>query len=152
MSDPTALAERTVKPQRHLTPDEQAAIIAAVATGRPQVQVAKDFGVHRNTVYAIVKGVKALEHPANPLANGYKPVIERESASAILRGLQCTDNPYDAAKIGVECMKGLGVFANGSHVQVDTDIAINISWGSAQEPEQTVIDTTASPLESTPRT
>lgn len=141
MSTETLTPERTVKPQRHLTADEQAAIIAAVATGRTQTQVAKDFNVHRNTVYAIVKGVKALDHPANPLANGYKPVLERESVSALLRGLRHEENPYEAAKIGVSCMRGLGIFTDS--IQMDAVHDIHITWGVAQEPEHApVIDVT----------
>ncbi len=144
----TLETDRTVKPQRHLTAEEQAAIVAAVTTGRPQVQVAKDFGVHRNTVNALCRRVKAVDTPAHPLANGYKPVLERESVNALLRGLQHTANPYDAAKIGVECMKGMGIFSTGSHIQVDTHNEINITWGAVQEPEHAsnVID--VSPLES----
>lgn len=132
----------TVQKRKPLTKDETAAIVAAVAAGRTQTDVAKAFGLHRNSVNRICKAVKMVDNIANPLARGYKPVVVEKAFKALIAGLDCEDDPYARGNLGLKSLYGTGEFVNGTNVQVDTDIAINISWGAAQEPEREPIDVT----------
>src|SRR5262245_25062891 len=72
-----------------VVPELQAAIYAAVSTGRAQKQVAKDFGVHPNTVCKIVARVREeVDSPANPLS-GFRDVLRSKAVTAVESGLDC---------------------------------------------------------------
>ncbi len=144
----TVSDQLTVHPRNKLSDAARAAIIAAVAQGKTQAQVAKEFGVHRNTVWSIMEAVRTFEHPSNPMSKAGHERITEASELAVLRAVECPDDVYRAGDAALKWLSGKGVIGNASRNQVDLDVAINISWGAAQEPEHAsqVID--VSPLDS----
>ena len=54
-------------------------------------------------------------------------------------GLDCADDPYRRATIGLKLGEGIGYFT--TNVQVDTNVAITFAWGPVQESGD-VIDVT----------
>lgn len=123
------------QPHKQLIPAEHAALIAALATGKSQTQVAKDFGLHRNTVSRLARKVKQIEHVSNPLSKSYKDRLKPKAYGAVERGLDSKRDPYKAATVGLRFLEGSGELTAGGNVQVDVNIPITFSWGATQEPE-----------------
>ena len=131
MSTPQAELKPTQRHASKLAPVQQALIVAAVAAGKSQTLVAQEFGVHVNTVAKYCKAVRNIDHPANPLGEGVKVGLIRESGQAIMRGLKCTRNPYEAARIGVTVLEDTGIFVRGPQVEINN--TIQVGWEPVQE-------------------
>jgi hypothetical protein len=115
-----------------LSPAEKSAIVAAVASGQPKTVIAKQFNVHRNTVTALCKSVRAVDNPANPLREDYRESLRTKAAVAVEAGLDCTKDEYKRAGIGVRVLEGIGEF--GQRFQVEGAVAMTVTWGQVQEP------------------
>jgi transposase-like protein len=135
--------------QARLSPAQKSAIIAAVATGRSKSSVAKQFGVHRNTVSALCKPVQAVTNPANPLAKDYRETLRTKAVQAVEAGLDCAKDDYKRGGIGVKVLAGLGEFKD-TH-QVDGEIIVRLAGeyqpqihdlGTTQDVVDVVIDCT----------
>jgi DNA-binding CsgD family transcriptional regulator len=113
----TSESESVHQPVR-LDEASRAAIVAAVASGQAQTEVARQFNVHRNTVWSLCNNVKSVRNPANPLSPDYKEALKVKAIGAIHDGLAHKKNPYKAAELGVEVMKGIGEFQSGNQVNV----------------------------------
>lgn len=139
------VAERPMSSRQHVDETSRAAVIAAVAAGQSQVEVAKAFNLHRNTVWSICNNVKSVANRANPFSGEYKAALKTKSILAIHRGLDHKRDPYKAATIGVKVLEGIGEFVTGAQVKVDTTANVVFSWGPTTEAEHTtqVIETTA---------
>ena len=119
------------KEGRYLTEVQRRTIIAAVASGRSQVSVAKEFGIHRNTVHLLCSTVK---RPSGTLP--WRDEMRSNAHVAVNSGLKCEDDPYKRAGIGVQVLKGLGDFS--------PDMAVNVSaaWVHVPAGLDEVIDLT----------
>jgi transposase-like protein len=125
----------TVTATPQLSDAARAAIIAAVAAGQTQAQVAKAFGVHRNTVYMLCKRVREdFQHPQNPLALDYKASLRVQAIRAVESGLKDKRDRYKQAAIGVKVLEGIGDFVSGHQVQVDGAVDVIFQWAAPQDP------------------
>lgn len=131
----------------YLDPPTKAALVAAVVAGKSQTQVAQEFGVHRNTVQRLCSAVQKVAHPSNPMNPNWRDSARKHAQDAVLNGLKAKRDPYRAANIGLDVLRGLGDLQSGTQVNVDNR-SIHVTWGAVQEPQVDAIDTTVSPLES----
>lgn len=127
------------KYRNRLTDRERQAVIAACASGGVKQDIAKDFGIRPETVSRILRGVKTVQNPSNPLSHTYKSTLKDKAVRAIERGLDAKRDPYAAANIGVKVMSGIGEFSAGLHV--DGTVAMQVSWSM---PVQAVIESAVS--------
>jgi hypothetical protein len=137
----------SVRNENHYSLAVQQAVIAAVATGLSLEQAAQEFGIHRNTVQRWCQNVRNVQNPANPLSRDYKPAMRQRAVQAITRALDTKRDPYRAGELGVKVMTGLGEFASGNQLQLDTNLAITIEWGQAQTDTTSVQTVDATPLD-----
>ena len=115
------------KQGRYLTELQRQAIIASVASGRSQISVAKDFGVHRNTVHALCVTVKPfVKRPDPSVSTAWRDRMRSKAVVAVEAGLDCPDDAYKRGGLGVQALKGLGDFA--------PEQAINVSAAWVQVP------------------
>lgn len=150
----SALESDTIRARPRIIPATKAAIIAALATGMTQSQASKEFGVHPNSVQRLVKLVKLDNHPANPLNKDWKLVARSKAQRAVERGMDHKSDPIGAANIGLKVLYGIGDLLNGSHMQVDGNVGLTVSWmpiappeyGSTSEPQGDVIDVPSNAL------
>lgn len=107
--------------QRRLSEAEKQSIVAAVATGKSQTQVAIEFGVHRNTVWALCQPVKEIAN--SPLNPGWRSKLNETlpqlSVDAIERSVKDTDDVHKAAGTAIQHLKGIGVLASENSSQVN---------------------------------
>ena len=111
------------KQGRYLTELQRQAIIASVVSGQTQGDVAKQFGIHRNTVCALCKSVRRLVKRGKPVALKAFVALDRDrmrskAAVAVEAGLDHEDDPYKRGGLGVQVLKGLGDFAPEQSVNV----------------------------------
>lgn len=122
--------------QRRLSEPEKRSIIAAVAQGVTQQQVAKDFNCHPNTVNTLVKSVKEVEN--SPLSTGWRSklteTLPQLSVDAIEKSLKDDQDVHKAASTALSHLKGIGVLAQdgGSNVNVFIQQVANLpaDWQS----------------------
>lgn len=132
----------SVKNGKFLSESARMAIVAAVAAGKSQQQVAKDFNVHRNTVYQLCKTVRNdLKHPENPLARDYAAGTRADCTKAVLKAVKFQRDPYKAAHVALKYME----FIEGQRLQIDGDMNITVSWQQPAEDAQ-IIDVTPKQL------
>lgn len=155
--------------QRRLSEAQKRAIVAAVATGLTQKQVAQRFKVHPNTVSTLCKPVVSVQE--GPLSPHWRTTLQNEApekaVKAIVRSLDDEIDVHKAASTGIATLKGLGHLANeggNTTIFMQQINALPADWASqfAVTPSPTgcgllpdngattdVIDVT--PLESTPK-
>jgi len=91
-----------------LTPQERTAIIAAVVAGTPKGEIAKHFHVHPNTISQMIRQVKTVKNPANPLNSDFRQEFRTKAIAAVKSGLDSDLDPYKRANIGVRVLEGIG--------------------------------------------
>lgn len=138
--------QKIARSQRTLTSGERDAIIAACAAGAHKGDLAKEFGIRRETISRVLANVKTVSSESNPLSSDYKPSMKAKAVKAINRALDHRRDPYAAANIAVKVMSGIGEFVSGAHVQVEGHVALTVTWLPTQMPEyesdnEKVIDT-----------
>ena len=114
-----------VNTHRYLSDPQRQAIIVAVSSGRSQTSVAKEFGVHLNTVNRIINTVRNTTKQAGITASGsdWRQSQTQRAVRAVDAGLDATDDPYKRATIGVQALKGLGVYV-GDNAGSTTNVFI----------------------------
>lgn len=99
------------KSPRYLTDAERMTIIAACASGAHKGQLAQRFGVRPETISRLLRIVKSVKDPANPLATGqYKETLRLKATAAVVDGLDCADDAYKRANVGCRVLEGIGEF------------------------------------------
>ena len=102
----------TVHAKRFLSATERMAIVAAVASGRTKLQVSQEFKVHRNTVSQLCKSVREeVQNPANPLSDSWRETQMQLAVKSVNRALSDASDVYKSGNIGVQALKGLGVYS-----------------------------------------
>lgn len=102
---------------KRLTNAQRTAIVAEVASGKTNAQVAKDFNVHVNTVSILVNRIRKAVPQMNGPAQWRERVVLK-SQDAIDAGVDCNDDPYKRGTLAVAVMRGLGEFAGDHQVNV----------------------------------
>ena len=135
---PQTPSKKLNKRPRYLTDAERFAIVAAVATGAVKSQLAQRFDVRPETISRLIRKVKSINDPDNPLAKrNYREMLRTKAIAAITDGLDTPDDAYKRANIGVKVLEGIGEFTT-TH---DQDVHIEVSWaGDAQSSESQAID------------
>src|SRR5678815_5712261 len=87
---------------------------------RDRSQVAREFGLHVNTVYRLVKAVKRVEKSG--LSSDWKAGVKEKAVSAVTQGLDCKDDPYKRGELGNKVLVGLGEFKSGQDVNVGIQV------------------------------
>ena len=98
------------------------AIAGQLAIGLPQTHVAAQLGVSRQTVNKIARSV---EEGTKQALGDWRTVQTRKAIAAVDAGLDCTDDSYKRATIGVSVLKGLNIYA------ADATTALNVILTSA---------------------
>lgn len=138
-----------MKPQsrdsRYLTEPQRRAVIAAVAQGNSQASVARDFGVHPNTVYALVKSVREanIGGENNPLALQAKDkrgAITLESYEAVKRSVSDTKQVHPAANTALAWLKGMGELAGEGSTTINVTLNLIRSLPADVQQEYLVTD------------
>lgn len=113
----------TGKPHARISEPHKRAILAAVVSGSTQVDAAKQFGVHPNTVSAIVKSVRAVQNAS--VGDWRRKLVDElpaKSVAAIERSVSDQEDVHRAANTALAHLKGIGVLApdagSGASVQV----------------------------------
>ncbi len=110
-----------------------------------QVDVAKSFGVHPNTVFNIVSAVRSCDIEDNPLALDWKSGVIRKAQRAVDNLLELKSDPVAAGNAGLKVLYGTGELVSGSQIAVKGDIALTVSWLPMQPTDQAQI-TSAEPV------
>ena len=98
---------------RFLTELEKRAICAERAGGVGLKDIADRYGVNPSTVWRVcTETQQATDTPA--LGASWRADLRARAVPAITAGLDCPDDPYKRAGIGVQVLKGLGDFAPDS--------------------------------------
>lgn len=133
-------------PGKRTTPAQQRAIVAELAQNVPKAEIARRYNVCVDTIERVWRRT-LRENPQSPLADpatGYRQTLERKAVTSVERGLDDSSDSYKSANIGVQVLKGLGVFAG------DQQGAINVSLASVPaELMARYIDTTADEIRDT---
>ncbi len=96
------------KTTRFLNETQRQAIIAEVASGRKQVDVAQAFNVHPNTVNSLVRAVRTAGTQA--FSADWRTKQTTNAITAVDCGLTHDADPYRRADLGVKVLTGLGVY------------------------------------------
>lgn len=118
-------------------------MLDALAKGMTQSQVAKDFNVNRNTVYTLVKRMREVKLPENPIGK-WTDTVRPRVHSAIERALDYDKDVIGSANVGLKILYGTGELSNTGKVEVSGNVAITFAWQPVQEPEFDAIDVTHS--------
>ncbi len=127
--------QRTIENGKRLTPAEKGALIAALSQGMSQIEAAEQFKVHRNTVHRLFNQVKAVNHPANPLAGDWKSKARSDAQQAVTDGMTQRKDVVSAANIGLKVLYGIGDLSTSSKVEVDADVRLTVAWQPVQGAE-----------------
>ncbi len=125
--------QRTNSTGPKLNPAIKSAMVAALAQGRTQLEVSKQFGVHRNTVNRVMKEVKDCDVPGNPLSKEWQARAIRDSQAAALRLVNLRKDPVAAGNAALKVLYGTGVLVSGSQIAVKGDVALTVSWMPVQQ-------------------
>ena len=124
--------ERTKAAHTRLNSANKGALIAALAQGMTQVEAAKHFNVHRNTVSKLFNAVRAVSNPANPVAKDWKERALAPAQVAVERGMNHADDPIGAANVALKFMYGRGYLSTNSNMHVDGAVGLHVTWGAVQ--------------------
>ncbi len=106
----SALTHPHTKGGPRLTPGQRHLIVSAVLAGERQVDVAKRFGVHYNTVSLLCKSVRNT--PNSPLNGDWRQRLTGElptlSVQAIERSVTDVNDVHKAASTAIAHLKGIG--------------------------------------------
>jgi hypothetical protein len=111
---------------------EHLAILAEVGSGKPQRQVAKQFGVSKQTVNALVKEVReaVTVDSLEPVVS----VISRDAKLAIQRSVNDLVDVHKAAATGLSWLKGTGELQpDGGNVNVFSQTVVSLGTNWRQE-------------------
>lgn len=118
MSEATLVIPETRDTQKfgkRLTEEQKRAIVAAVAVNGSIQQVAQQFGVNRNTVAKLVKGVRE-NVKESAFSSGWRQKLTEELPAKSVRALELsitdTEDVHKAAATGIAHLKGIGVLQN----------------------------------------
>ena len=126
----STLSQVSRKPSRKLTSGERQAIIAACAVpGAVKQDIAKEYGIVPETISRMLREVKNVQSPSNPLADDYKSTLKNKAIKAVKSGLDWDDDPYKRANIGVKVLEGIGEFVGSQKLDVSGDVQLVVSWG-----------------------
>jgi hypothetical protein len=125
---------------------ERAALIAAVAGGMTQAEAAQHFNVHRNTVQRWCAAVRQVDSPVNPLRKEWRETARAHAQQAVIAGLKYKRDPYRAANIGLDVLRGLGDLQTGAQVNIDQSQNIVFAWSAPVEPQDVVNAQCATPV------
>jgi len=93
-------------------------------------QIALKYGIHRNSAYYHVRKIheqQMKERDSDP-RSWLRVKLEKPAVTAVLRGVKCKEDVYKAANIGVQVLRGLGLFeGDGSQV-------VNVQVQQAEDP------------------
>ena len=132
----SAVLEQPIKtPQRRLNSAQRSALIAAVATGMSQREAAERFGVHPNTVFNMVKAVKAVQSTANPLNKVWKEAVVTKLQSTMERGLDCASDPIGAMNGAIKIAHGIGYLQTGTTLTHQGTVNVQFAWNAPQPAE-----------------
>ena len=115
-------------------------MLAALASGITQTQVAKEFGVHPNTVFQLWKTVREDMSPTNPATMDWKASFRTKARMAVERGLDHVQDPIGAGNLAVKVLSGLGDLVTGQRLEVEG--GITVSWLPASSGYADAIDVT----------
>jgi hypothetical protein len=108
--------------QTKISPEIRTAIVAAVAAGQTQSQVAKDFGVSTYTVSMYVRAIKeAVPGPHNPLSRDWRERHAQLYVDAIDENMPLIDDPSKAVEKAQNGLTKLGLLGGDNQVQIKID-------------------------------
>ena len=94
---------------RFLTELEKRAIVAERAAGMLVKEVARRYQVDPATVWRVCKQTQLAVK--SPVFGDWRSDMRVKAIDGVNAGLDCPDDPYKRANIGVNVLKGLGDFA-----------------------------------------
>ncbi len=136
--------------RRILKASEKSAIVLALAEGMTQEQVAQQFKLHRNTVQRLYSDVRKVDNPANPLRKEWKETARTQAQQAVIAGLKHKRDPYRAANIGLDVLRGLGDLQVGAQVNIDQSQNIVFAWSAPVDPQDVVDQGIITDVDATP--
>jgi hypothetical protein len=133
------------KPGPKLTEADRRAVIAHYMTSGSIQLTANEFKLHRNTVADLVKTVREASN--SPLSTDWRSNMRPKAIAAVNNGLDCSEDAYKQANVGVQVLKGLGDFRGDSEVSIVTMIS---NAPAGVDAITTALSQDAIDLESTP--
>lgn len=119
-----------------LTSAQKMAIVAACSVpGCSKSRIAKDFNVRPEVVSRLLKGVKDVQNESNPLSKDWKERSLGVAQTAVIRGMKHKSDPVGAANVALKLMHGTGYLLSGTHVQIEGNVALTVTWLPTQMPE-----------------
>ena len=120
MADSTPVAKPRRRRGAYLSETEKTAIQAERLTGRTAVDIAQRFNVNRATVARVCR---TIYHAAQASALAWREQQASKAIRAVNAGLDAPRDPYKRAGIGVQALKGLGVYAPDTVQQTNVLVA-----------------------------
>lgn len=105
-------------------------IIAEHMNGLSFRQIAERLNVSVSTVATVWKEFESTTRASTESVQQFRERITNKAYDAVNDGLDCTDDPYKRASLGVQVLKGVGEFENDtSKVQINNFVqAIPSEW------------------------
>ena len=148
MSSSEPYSRRHQRPR--FTESEKQALIAAVAAGGVKKQIAQDFGIKPQSLSRILRNVKDVDHPSNPLAKDFKATLRHKAVASVTRALDSKRDVYRAGDIGIKVLQGLGDLVQGVQHNVEGNVGFTVRWMSQAEASEPRNVTPALDEETTP--
>ncbi len=128
--EPTSPLIAKGRKQSHvLTEGQKHAIIAACANGAHKGRLAQEFGIRPETISRLLREVKAVQSPSNPLSPDWKESLKPFAQTAVKDAICCKDDPYKRGAAGFRFLEGIGELKiAGSEVNVAILNATPADW------------------------
>lgn len=95
-----------------LTPRQRASIIADWGAGMPVPAIAVKYHRTAPTIYRMIHPLRTSETPPEMISptSDWRSRLRQKGVAAVEAGLDCGDDAYRRAEVGVKTLKGLGEF------------------------------------------
>lgn len=126
-----------------MTQQQRMSLILDRQAGMANVKVAEKYGIRPESVSRIYRAFLRTEAPDTITANpeNFRKVLKEQAITAVEAGLKCTVDQYRRGALGVNVLKGLGIFeSEGVNVNV---LNVPADWADRYEPidvDSTVIE------------
>lgn len=130
-----------------LSEQVKAGILASLGAGHTQHLVAAEFGISRSAVARVAALAVAAGHGAlNPLSEDWREVQVKKAIAAVNSGLDCVDDSYKRAQIGLQALKGHGIYNSDTNIKLEAHFHSSgakqvLALDAAMKAESTITDT-----------